>query len=85
MNNKTLTLTFGSIIATAITASPIVLADTNPFGMKDISQVTVLAEADTEKAKEGKFGAGKMGAKKMSEGKCGAGKMPEAKCGADKK
>ena len=90
MNNKTLTLTFGSIIATALTTSPIAFADSNPFGMKEITHATVLAEADQagmEKAKEGKCGEGKCGAgkakkeaaaasaDKAAEGKCGAGKM----------
>jgi len=92
MNKKTLTLTFGGIIATALTASPIAFADNNPFGMKEISHTTVLAEADqagTEKAKEGKCGEGKCGAEKAkkaaestekaAEGKCGAGKMGEDK------
>lgn len=90
MNKKTMTLTFGSLIATALTASPIAFADSNPFGMKEIPHSMVLAEADqagTEKAKEGKCGEGKCGAEKAkmeaemakaakgAEGKCGAGKM----------
>ncbi|MFZ2451232.1 MAG: hypothetical protein WAW36_12010 [Methylovulum miyakonense] len=92
MNKKTLTLTFGGIIATALTASPIASADNNPFGMKEISSATMVAEANqagTEKTREGKCGEGKCGAEKAkkaaestekaTEGKCGAGKA-----GADK-
>ncbi|MDD2723154.1 MAG: hypothetical protein PHH59_03915 [Methylovulum sp.] len=89
MNKTTLALTFGGIIATALSASPIAFADNNPFGMKEISGPLVVAEADqagTEKAQEGKCGEGKCGAKKAkmaeaagkdktAEGKCGAGKM----------
>ncbi|GAB6140393.1 hypothetical protein JCM14076_11220 [Methylosoma difficile] len=92
MNKKSLTFTIGSIFATALTTASIAHADSNPFGMKEISQATVVAEAD--KAKEGKCGEGKCGAEKAkaatekaAEGKCGAKgeeKMKEASCGASK-
>ncbi|GAB6141609.1 hypothetical protein JCM14076_23380 [Methylosoma difficile] len=92
MNKKSLTFTIGSIFATALTTASIAHSDSNPFGMKEISQATVVAEAD--KAKEGKCGEGKCGAEKAkaatekaAEGKCGAKgeeKMKEASCGASK-
>ncbi|MBT9097722.1 hypothetical protein KFZ76_08385 [Methylovulum psychrotolerans] len=91
MNRQTLRFTFGSIIATALTAAPMAYADGNPFGMSELGHATVLAEtapAATDKAKEGKCGEGKCGAEKAqkqaeaaaatdkaAEGKCGAGKM----------
>ncbi len=73
MNKKTLALTLGGAIATVITASPMVNAQENPFGMQKISGAQVLAEAGA-KMPEGGFSG-----KKMKEGKCG-----EGKCGANK-
>ena len=37
MNKKTLALTLGGAMATALTASPLVHAQENPFGMQTIS------------------------------------------------
>lgn len=37
MNKKTLALTLGGAMATALTASPLVNAQENPFGMQTIS------------------------------------------------
>jgi len=65
MNKKTLALTLGGAIVTALTASPIVNAQGNPFGLQKISGAQVLAAAD-EKMPEG--------SSKMKEGKCGANK-----------
>ncbi len=87
MNKKSLAFTFGGIIATALTA-PIAHSDSNPFGMKTIGSVMVVAEADTtgEKVQEGKCGEGKCGAKKAKMEAAGAsnGKTVEGKCGAGK-
>ncbi|HEY8037008.1 MAG TPA: hypothetical protein VIF37_15605 [Methylobacter sp.] len=73
MNKKTLALTLGGAIATVITASPMVNAQENPFGMQKIDGAQVLAEADAKMPEGGCSG------KKMKEGKCG-----EGKCGANK-
>ncbi len=94
MNKKTLALTLGGAMVTALTASPMVNAQENPFGMQKISGAQVLAEADAKmpeggcsgnKMKEGKCGEGKCGANKgkMKEGGCSGaaeGKMPEGGC-----
>ncbi len=89
MNKKTLALTLGGAMATALTASPLVNAQENPFGMQTISGSQVVAEADAKmpeggcsasKVKEGKCGEGKCGANKnkMKEGGCsGAAKSEE--------
>ena len=90
MNKKTLALTLGGAMATVLTASPMVHAQENTFGLQKISGAQVLAEADTKmpeggcsgKMKEGKCGEGKCGANKMKmkEGGCsGAAAMPEEK------
>jgi len=70
MNKIAMTLTFGGIIAGALTSAS-VSADTNPFGMKTIPHSVVLAEAEA-------------GADKAKEAKCGADKAKEASCGAEK-
>jgi uncharacterized low-complexity protein len=93
MNKKTLALTLGSAMATALTASPIVHAQENPFALQKISGTQVLAQADAKmpeggcsgKMKEGKCGEGKCGANKMKEGGCNGAakseeKMKEAGC-----
>ncbi len=46
MNRKFLALTLGGAMVTALTASPIINAQENPFGIQKISGVQVLAEAD---------------------------------------
>jgi uncharacterized low-complexity protein len=90
MNKKTLALTLGGAMATVLTASPLVHAQENPFGMQKISGAQVLAEADAKmpeggcsgsKMKEGKCGEGKCGANKMKmkEGGCSGAAMPEEK------
>jgi uncharacterized low-complexity protein len=70
MNKIAMTLTFGGIMASALTSAS-VSADTNPFGMTAIPHSAVLAEADA-------------GADKAKEAKCGADKAKEASCGAEK-
>jgi uncharacterized low-complexity protein len=81
MNKKTLALTLGGAMATALTASPLVHAQENPFGMQNISGSQVVAEADA-KMPEGGCSASKMKEGKCGEGKCGANKMKikEAGC-----
>jgi uncharacterized low-complexity protein len=78
MNKKTLALTLGGAIVTALTASPIVNAQGNPFGLQKISGAQVLAAAD-EKMPEG--------SSKMKEGGCSGAttpapetKIPEGGC-----
>ncbi|MDD4913511.1 MAG: hypothetical protein PHW13_00565 [Methylococcales bacterium] len=68
MNKKSLALTLGGAVATILTASPLVHAQENPFGMQKISASQALAQADA----------------KMPEGGCSAAKMPEGKCGEGK-
>jgi len=89
MNKKTLALTLGGAMATILTASPMVNAQENPFGLQKISGAQVLAEADAKmpeggcsgKLKEGKCGEGKCGANKtkMKEGGCSGAAKPEEK------
>ncbi len=76
---KPLAIAMGATFAAAISASPVANADSNPFGMQDLSGGYMqLAEG---KCGEGKCGEGK--AKK--EGKCGEGKTEmEGKCGEGK-
>ena len=61
MNRKTLALTLGGAMATALTVSPMVNAQENPFGMQKITGAQVLAEADA----------------KVPEGGCSGSKMKE--------
>ncbi|MDO9141652.1 MAG: hypothetical protein Q7U38_15135 [Methylobacter sp.] len=87
MNKKNLALTLGGAMATILTASPMVNAQENPFGLQKISGAQVLAEADAKmpeggcsgKLKEGKCGEGKCGANKMKmkEGGCSGTAKPE--------
>ncbi|NOT86448.1 MAG: hypothetical protein HOP02_17075 [Methylococcaceae bacterium] len=74
MNKKTLALTLSGAMVTALTISPMVNAQENPFGMQKISGAQLLAEADA------KMPEGACSGKKMKEGKCG-----EGKCGVNKK
>jgi hypothetical protein len=66
MNKKTLALTLGGAIATVLTASPMVNAQENPFGLQKISGAQVLAQTDAKMPEGGCSG-------KMKEGKCGEG------------
>ncbi len=90
---KPLAIAMGATFAAALSASPVANADTNPFGMQNLSGGYVqLAEGKCgegkcgggmkDKDKEGKCGEGKCGGgmkDKDKEGKCG-----EGKCGGDK-
>ena len=92
---KPLAIAMGATFAAALSASPVASADSNPFGMQDLSGGYMqLAEGkcgegkcgEDKAKKEGKCGEGKCGgtkateeAKTMKEGKCG-----EGKCGANK-
>lgn len=68
-----LTLTLGAALGSAGLASASFTADA-PFAMQALDRGYLVAAAD--KAKEGKCGEGKCGAKasKAKEGKCGEGK-----------
>ncbi len=82
---KSLSVAMGATFAAAMTASPVVSADANPFGMQNL-------ESGYMQVAEGKCGEGKCGEGKMDkegkmgkEGKCGEGKMgKEGKCGEGK-
>ena len=79
---KSLSVAMGATFLTAMAASPIASADTNPFGMQDMdSGYMQLAEGKCggEKAKEAKCGG-----EKAKEAKCGGEKAKEAKCGEGK-
>lgn len=88
MNQKTLSLTLGSAIAsTLLSTAPVIQANENPFAMSSINTTQQLAAADEKmneggcsgKMKEGKCGEGKCGANKMKEGGCSGAAMPEEK------
>jgi len=80
MNKKTLSLTLGSAIATALlSAAPTIQAGENPFAMSSINTSQQLAAAD-EKMPEGGCSGMKMKEGKCGEGKCGANKMKEGGC-----
>jgi len=84
MNNKTLSLSLGSLIAASISLAPVVQAAENPFAMKAVS-ATRIAETG-EKMKDGKCGEGKCSGKMKSESasaKTGD-KTKEGSCGANK-
>ena len=81
---KPLAIAMGATFAAALSASPVANADTNPFGMQDLSGGYMqLAEG---KCGEGKCGEGKSKKEgKSGEGKCGEGKSKkEGKCGVGK-
>ena len=74
----------GITLAATIAASPIALADQNPFGVSEMSSGYMLAaheDGHDGKAEEGKCGEGKCGEGKCGEGKCGADKKDDAKAG----
>lgn len=86
-------LSLGATLAVAMLSSS-VIANENPFSANSLESGYQLAQADT-KAREGKCGEGKCGAKeesKKAEGKCGEGKCgakddskkAEGKCGEGK-
>ena len=92
---KSLSVAMGATFLTAMAASPIASADTNPFGMQNLeSGYLQVAEGKCgegkEKAKEAKCGGEKAKEAKCGEGKCGEGmenkseKAKEAKCGEGK-
>jgi len=81
---KPLAIAMGATFAAALSASPVASADSNPFGMQDLSGGYMqLAEG---KCGEGKCGEGKSKKEgKCGEGKCGEGKSEkEGKCGEGK-
>jgi uncharacterized low-complexity protein len=81
MKIKHIAATVGaSVLATAL--SPLVLAESNPFALTELSAGYQLAEE--HEGAEGKCGEGKCGEKKDAEGKCGEKKDAEGKCGEKK-
>lgn len=82
MNKKTLALTLGGTMVTVLTASPMVHAQENPFGMQKISGTEIVIAAADEKMAEGACSASKLKEGKCGEGKCGANKnkMKEGGC-----
>ena len=79
---KSLSAALGTTFIAAMAASPVVNADTNPFGMQNI-------EGGYMQVADGKCGEGKMEMKKekAKEAKCGEShkKEMEGKCGGEKK
>ena len=80
---KSVALAAGASLAISLAASPVAMADTNPFSMNKLSAETPMQLAS------GKCGEGKCGGKGKSEGKCGEGKCGgkakgEGKCGEGK-
>jgi len=77
---KPLAIALGTTFVAAMSASPVVNADANPFGMQNLeSGYMHVAEG---KCGEGKCGEGK--GDKAKEAKCGGDKAKEAKCGEGK-
>ena len=90
---KPLAIALGTTFVAAMSASPVVNADANPFGMQNLESGYMhvaegkCGEGKDKMKKEGKCGEGKCGEGKMKaegdkmkkEGKCG-----EGKCGGDK-
>jgi uncharacterized low-complexity protein len=69
---KSLSVAMGATFAAAMTTSPAVSADSNPFGMQSL-------QSGYMQLAEGKCGEGKCGEKKAKEAKC-----CEGKCGGKK-
>jgi len=87
---KSVALAAGASFAISLAASPVAMADSNPFGMTKLSNEAPMQLASgkcgegkcggSKGEKEGKCGEGKCGGDKgKKEGKCG-----EGKCGGDK-
>ena len=69
---KSLSVALGTTFVAAMSASPAVNAEANPFGMQNLGSGYV-------QVAEGKCGEGKCGGKATKEGKCGEGKCGEGK------
>ncbi len=81
---KSLSVAMGATFLTAMAASPIASADTNPFGMQNLeSGYLQVAEGKCGEGKE-KAKEAKCGGEKAKEAKCGGEKAKEAKCGGEK-
>ena len=86
-NAQSVALAAGASFAISLAASPVALADANPFSMTKVSGTSTMQIAGMD----GKCGEGKCGGSKAPmEGKCGGSKAPmegkcgEGKCGANK-
>jgi len=90
---KSLSIVLSTAFIAAMSASPVVNAEVNPFGMQNLeSGYMQLAEGkcgEGKMKKEGKCGEGKCGGKKAKgadgEAKCGGDKKTDHSCGGDKK
>jgi uncharacterized low-complexity protein len=88
---KSLAVALGTTFAAAMSASPVVNAEANPFGMQNLESGYVhVADAKCGGSKDAAKteGEGKCGASKdkmTKEGKCGEGKCGEGKCGEKRK
>ena len=78
---KPIITALGAAFVTSMAFTPVVNADTNPFGATELKTgYMMLAEG---KCGEGKCGADKA-AEKAKEAKCGEGKCAEGKCSGKK-
>ncbi|OYW37289.1 MAG: hypothetical protein B7Z35_10390 [Hydrogenophilales bacterium 12-61-10] len=95
MSKKTLIAAAAGTAFAAVLAAPVATAAGNPFALSALSSGYQVADnhpakpmegkCGAEKAKDGKCGEGKCGAKmKAHDGKCGADKATDGKCGAAK-
>ena len=88
-SKKTLSIAVGTAFGASLALSPMAIADTNPFGVTELSGGYMQVAGGH--AGEGKCGEGKCGGDKAEkegscgEGKCGGDKAEgEGKCGGDK-
>ena len=87
---KSVALAAGASFAISLAASPVAMADSNPFGMTKVAGNSMQTAAMDGKCGEGKCGGGMKDSDKKTEGKCGEGKCggdkakTEGKCGDDK-
>jgi uncharacterized low-complexity protein len=93
MHKKTLALTVGGLMASALSASTIAQTNENPFAFKEIGQASLLARAavsspaPTQPSGSGDQTpapqSGDSATDKIPEGQCGGDKMPEGSCGGN--
>ena len=91
-NIKTLSLATGAALALSVIGNSAMAAQTNPFGMTELSQGYTLTAAAEGKCGQAKCGGNAKsseakcgGDKKESEAKCGGNKSAESKCGGKAK
>jgi uncharacterized low-complexity protein len=87
LDKKALAAAVGSVFVVSLATAPIASADSNPFGMSELSSGYMqVADSHMGKGKEGQCGEGKCGGEKAKkEGQCGEGKAAkEGQCGEGK-